>query len=100
MGIATYAVLNVAFLAVATIFAWPWLRRSKRHFVIICVHLLVMTAIFDSLIVWSGIVGYDASKILGLRIGTAPVEDFAYAVAAALLVPSVWHRVKKKKEDV
>lgn len=52
--------------------------------------LLVLTACFDSVIVGLGIVGYDESRILGLRIGTAPIEDFAYPVAAALAVPALW----------
>ena len=37
-----------------------------------------------------GLVGYDESKISGLFIGIAPLEDFAYAVAAVLLLPSLW----------
>jgi lycopene cyclase domain-containing protein len=52
--------------------------------------LLVLTACFDSVIVGLGIVGYDSSRILGLRIGTAPIEDFAYPVAAALAIPALW----------
>ncbi|MDH2443672.1 lycopene cyclase domain-containing protein [Amnibacterium sp. CER49] len=52
--------------------------------------LLVLTACFDSVIVGLGIVGYDGSRILGLRVGAAPVEDFAYPVAAALGIPALW----------
>lgn len=98
MGIATYAVLNLVFLAAALFFARVWLERSWRHFVIIVFHLLAMTAIFDSLIVYAGIVGYDSSKILGLNIGFAPIEDFAYTVAAVLIVPALWHYFEKEKE--
>jgi lycopene cyclase domain-containing protein len=53
--------------------------------------LLVVTAVFDPLLVGSGIVGYDPARILGLRIGAAPVEDFAYPVAAGLALPALWH---------
>ena len=48
--------------------------------------LLVATAIFDNLIVGTGIVAYDESLILGIKIGYAPIEDFAYALAAPLLI--------------
>jgi lycopene cyclase domain-containing protein len=52
--------------------------------------LLVATAVFDSVIVATGIVGYDGSRILGLRIGAAPIEDFAYPLAAGLALPALW----------
>jgi hypothetical protein len=37
-----------------------------------------------------GLVGYDPAKISGAFIGIAPLEDFAYALAAAVLLPSLW----------
>ncbi len=58
-----------------------------------------MTAVFDSLIVWSGIVAYDSSLILGLRVGIAPIEDFFYAIAAILVVPALWKLFGKRKEN-
>jgi lycopene cyclase domain-containing protein len=58
--------------------------------------LLVCTAIFDSWIVESGIVLYHDQHILGVYIGSAPIEDFAYAVAAAILMPALWHHLKQK----
>lgn len=62
--------------------------------------LLILTAIFDSIIVGSGIVGYNLDKILGLRLGFAPVEDFFYAVLAAIVVPTLWNLFDNKKESV
>jgi lycopene cyclase domain-containing protein len=58
--------------------------------------LLVMTAIFDNAIIGAGIVAYDTSKISGVMIWLAPIEDFAYTVAAALLIPSVWVALERK----
>lgn len=52
--------------------------------------LLVMTAVFDNVMIGIGLVGYDASRISGVFVGIAPLEDFAYAVAALVLLPSVW----------
>ncbi|MEO0061082.1 MAG: hypothetical protein RL343_700 [Actinomycetota bacterium] len=48
--------------------------------------LVLATAIFDNLIVGTGIVAYDESLILGIKIGFAPIEDFAYSLAAPLLI--------------
>ncbi|MGN6742874.1 MAG: lycopene cyclase domain-containing protein [Amnibacterium sp.] len=61
--------------------------------------LLVATAVFDSVIVGTGIVGYDGARILGLRIGTAPVEDFAYPIAAGLGLPALWHLLAPRQGD-
>ena len=52
--------------------------------------LLAMTAVFDNIMIGVGLVGYDPSRISGVFIGIAPVEDFAYAVAAVLLLPALW----------
>ena len=52
--------------------------------------LLVFTAIFDNLIVGLGIVAYDPAKLSGLYIGVVPIEDFAYSVAAVLVLPTLW----------
>jgi len=52
--------------------------------------LLVFTAVFDNLIIGAGIVAYDPSKISGIYIGIAPIEDFAYSVAAVLVLPTLW----------
>jgi lycopene cyclase domain-containing protein len=57
--------------------------------------MLILTAVFDNLIVLSGIVAYDESKLIGLKIGLVPIEDFAYTVVAVLLVPAIWKALKK-----
>ncbi|WP_440709283.1 lycopene cyclase domain-containing protein [Herbiconiux sp. YIM B11900] len=52
--------------------------------------LLVLTAVFDNVMIAVGLVGYDPGLISGAFVGIAPLEDFAYAIAAALLLPSLW----------
>ena len=51
--------------------------------------ILIVTAIFDNLIVGTGIVAYDEDLILGVKIGYAPIEDFSYSLAAPLLIAIV-----------
>jgi lycopene cyclase domain-containing protein len=60
--------------------------------------LLVLTAVFDNVIVGTGIVGYDPARILGIRIGVAPLEDFAYPMAAALGLPALWTLLGPRRE--
>jgi len=67
-------------------------RRSPRWrgIGLAAIVLLLATAVFDNVLVATGIVGYDASRISGMLVGVAPLEDFAYAVAAVVLLPSLW----------
>jgi lycopene cyclase domain-containing protein len=64
--------------------------RTLASCVIVAGILLVMTAVFDNVMIGIGLVGYDVSKISGVFIGIAPLEDFSYAVAALILLPSLW----------
>jgi len=52
--------------------------------------LLVMTIVFDNVIVTLRIVAYDPALISGAKIGAIPVEDLAYSIAAIVLLPSLW----------
>jgi lycopene cyclase domain-containing protein len=63
----------------------PWLSVGFT-----ALAMLLVTAIFDNFIIISGIVAYDENKILGWLIGAAPIEDFAYTLAAVILVPGLW----------
>lgn len=51
--------------------------------------LLLLTAVFDTIMIGSGLVTYSESKILGPRIGLAPIEDFTYPIALVLLIPGL-----------
>ena len=90
----TYWLLNLAFLAAVVVVAVAALlaRRAPRwRFVgLTAIVLVVMTAVFDNVLVGVGIVAYDPARISGIRIGVAPIEDFAYALAAVVLLPSLW----------
>ena len=55
-----------------------------------------LTAIFDNVIIGTGIVAYDPNKISGITIGFAPIEDFAYTLLAIVLVPSLFNLFRTK----
>lgn len=70
-------------------------RPSRRpnllgKYALTLIVLLVFTAVFDNLIIAAGIVAYDPAKISGVFIGIAPIEDFAYTLAAVLVLPTLW----------
>jgi len=52
--------------------------------------LILATAIFDSLMIGADLFYYAEDLISGLRIGLAPIEDFAYPIAGILLLPALW----------
>ena len=88
---ATYIALNTVYLVgVLAILKWRGLLVWNRSVIVTLCILIACTAVFDSLIIAAGIVDYDTTKILGINIGTAPVEDFMYALLAAAIVPALW----------
>lgn len=99
-----YWTLNAIFLAIVALVAiGAALRiRSTRPWVAIAITLgvlLVMTAVFDNVMIGVGLVGYEPSLISGAFIGIAPLEDFAYAVAAAILLPSLWMLLPARERE-
>ena len=94
----TYLILNLSILALFLIFCLCITKPSKPStaWLATLTILLILTAVFDSLIIGMGIVGYDATKLLGIYIGNAPIEDFFYAILAAILVPLLWNRIEPK----
>jgi hypothetical protein len=50
----------------------------------------VLTMVFDTLMIAADLYVFDPDRILGVYIWGAPVEDFAYAVAASMLMPALW----------
>ena len=95
---ATYLILNLLFLGVIL-----WVLRAagtlhwNRTIIVVLVILLVLTALFDSLIVATGIVAYDTDKLLGLTIGTAPIEDFFYTILVAVMIPALWKKLEPRR---
>jgi lycopene cyclase domain-containing protein len=107
---ATYALLDLAFLAVVAVVGivaavvagrraagrggraavTRWRRTTLVTGLVVGAVLLVMTIVFDNVIVGLRIVAYDPALISGARIGAIPVEDLGYAIGAVVLLPSLW----------
>ena len=88
----TYLLLTASVLAAAMIYFF--LMRSyiaSKPLLAASAVMLLITAIFDNVIIATGIVAYDEAKISGIKIGVAPIEDFAYTVVALLVVPTLFN---------
>lgn len=87
----TYVLLTVAVLALIAAATVPTLRRLPATPLLLTgAVLVVLTAIFDNVIVGTGIVDYDPELISGFRVGSAPIEDFSYTLGAVMMVPAIW----------
>ena len=100
----TYLLMSVPFLAAAVLTAWLTRPReraaARRRWIAVAVAagvLVLLTAVFDSVIIGTGIVAYDDAHRLGWTIGLAPVEDFLYPLAGVLLLPAVWSLAVRRR---
>ena len=93
---ATYLILNLIVLVLLGTGVIVLRARPNKYAFIALVVLLILTAVFDNAIIWAGVVAYDPTKYLNQFIGAVPIEDFFYPIAAALLVPVLWQRGKRK----
>lgn len=89
----TYVVLNVAFIIITVMLLRLKPHRPSKAWWLTLTLLILLTAIFDSVIVGLNIVGYNTDKIIGIFIGHAPIEDFFYALFACIIVPAIWSRL-------
>ncbi|GIG23972.1 lycopene cyclase domain-containing protein [Cellulomonas denverensis] len=87
----TNIVLNLLVLAVLVAVSWRVLRRRRAGALVwTAFHLCLLTMIFDTLMIAADLYVFDPGKILGVYLWGAPLEDFAYAIAAALAMPVLW----------
>ncbi len=98
----TYVLLSLPFLVIAAAATLATARRSgfARRMAasgIAAIVLLALTAVFDNIMIGVGLYSYPAEHLSGLRIGLAPIEDFAYPLAAAFLVPAVYTLTRRRE---
>lgn len=101
----TYSLVCLPFLAVAVVLALAAARRlpppaRRRRWLAIGFAgalVLVLTGVFDSLMIAAGLFGYADGTRLGPTIGLAPIEDFAYPIVTVLLVPAIWTLARRRR---
>jgi lycopene cyclase domain-containing protein len=102
----TYLLVSLVFLAIAAVVLGIalWLAPDRARLVqrwwpsilIAGIALAVLTAVFDNLMIGSGLMRYGKDTISGVRLGVVPVEDFAYPLAGLMLLPALWLLFRKK----
>jgi lycopene cyclase domain-containing protein len=91
----TYPLIVLPFVlvtAIVTLATWRRPRFGRRLAAsgIGAAALMALTAVFDNVMIAAGLFTYPAEHLSGMRIGLAPLEDFAYPLCAAFLVPAVF----------
>ena len=104
----TYWLLNLCFLVpAALVLTAALIRRRRRNLANrsflatlagSAAILLALTAVFDNLMITAGLFGYNPERISGAFLGLAPLEDFAYPLAAVLLLPALWQLFGNHKD--
>ena len=93
-----YLTLNLIFVAISLTALFLVPKNRWPAYLVGLLPMLLITVVFDNVIVGSGLVAYDPNKISGLKIGMVPIEDLAYTIAAVVIVPSVWSAMINRKK--
>lgn len=99
----TYPMIVVPFVIVTVVVTLATMRRPRfgrrmAASAIAAAVLLVLTAIFDNVMIGVGLVDYPEELLSGVRIGVAPLEDFSYPLCGAFLVPAVYTLLDRRRE--
>lgn len=99
----TYPLIVLPFVAATVVITLlsarrPRFGRRMRTSALTALALIVLTAIFDNVMIAVDLFSYPPEHLSGIRIGLAPLEDFAYPVCAAFLVPALYTLVSARRE--
>jgi lycopene cyclase domain-containing protein len=92
----SYGVLAMLFLTIAVLVALTaavTVGLSRRWWLTtgtVAAVLIVLTAVFDSVMIAANLFRYDTSELVGFRVLLVPIEDFTWPVAAAVALPALW----------
>lgn len=91
----TYPLIVLPFVAVTAAVTLATARRPRfrermASSGLLALVLVGLTLVFDNLMIAVDLFTYPAEHLSGLRLGLAPIEDFAYPLCAAFLVPAVY----------
>ncbi|MDR6166142.1 lycopene cyclase domain-containing protein [Microbacterium paludicola] len=90
----TYPLIVIPFVVATVVVTALSARRPRFRARMVwstaaAVVLILLTAVFDNVMIAAGLFTYPEEHLSGIRIGLAPLEDFAYPLCAAFLVPAV-----------
>lgn len=104
----SYALLVAPLLLAAAVSAMVAVRRDRRGWAAVAIAasvVLLLTIVFDSIMIAVDLFRYDEALLLGPHVGLAPVEDLGYALIAVLVVVALWRLLparapERRRKDV
>ncbi|MDT0117715.1 lycopene cyclase domain-containing protein [Microbacterium sp. PRF11] len=90
----TYPLIVLPFVVVTVLVTLATVRRPRfrermASSGLTALVLVGLTLVFDNLMIAVDLFSYPQEHLSGLKLGLAPIEDFAYPLCAAFLVPAV-----------
>lgn len=104
----TYLLMSLPFIALALIGFSLGAVHAHRHrsfgsylssWAEVTASLVILTVIFDNVMMAAGLFDYGVEHISGAHIGLIPVEDLLYPVAGALLLAGCWQLLGGSREQ-
>lgn len=95
----TYLFMSLPFIAVALLVFRLGAEHARRRreletylssWAVATASLVVLTVIFDNVMMAAGFFDYGVEHISGVRLGLIPIEDLLYPIAGALLLSGAW----------
>lgn len=97
-----YTVFNFSLLALTVMYFSKknrahWLGQFYFAFAIVCIPFLIINGILTGTFLAEEVVWYSSKSIIGLRVGTIPIEDFFYALLQILLTTALFEYFKRRR---
>jgi lycopene cyclase domain-containing protein len=97
----TYPLIVLPFVALTAVVVAlsarrPRFRARMAASALGAVVLMILTAVFDNVMIALDLFTYPPEHLSGLRIGLAPLEDFSYPLCAAFGVPALFALLRRE----
>jgi small toxic polypeptide LdrA/B/C/D len=93
----TYVIVDICFAILVILLIGFRIPIPRKLWIFIVIILFILTIFFDSILIRLNVFNYSASKILGIHIGDAPIEDLFYPLIATIVIPILWQKADRKK---
>ena len=94
---------GVTFLATGAFLALVMLKLRVRYmgrfyfaFGILLIPFLIVNGVLTGSVTPEPVVWYDDTENTGVRVGTIPLEDFAYALLMILMPITIWEKLEER----
>lgn len=95
-----YSILIAILLALVglVVAAYKLKFRYKKALLVLMAALVISMIVFDTYLTSLPIVLYNGNSILGLRVGSIPIEDFGYLIVVVVLIPALFELFSNEKD--